>query len=42
MQYPILDKNWLVLFSTEDRIFYKMYGKDWDNFVGHMEENIDT
>jgi len=43
MQYPyFFDKNWLVLFSTEDRIFYKMYGKDWDNFVGHMEENIDT
>ena len=30
MQYPyFFDKNWLVLFSTEDRIFYKMYGKDW-------------
>ena len=43
MQYPyFFDKNWLVLFSTEDRIFYKMYGKDWDNFVSHMEENIDT
>ena len=42
MQYPyFFDKNWLVLFSTEDRIFYKMYGKDWDNFVSHMEENID-
>ena len=43
MQYPyFFDKNWLVLFSTEDRIFYKMYGKNWDNFVSHMEENIDT
>ena len=43
MQYPyFFDKNWLVLFSTEDRIFFKMYGKDWDNFVDHMEENIDT
>ena len=29
MQYPyFFDKNWLVLFSTEDRIFYKMYGKE--------------
>ena len=33
-------KKWLVLFSTEDRIFYKMYGKDWDSFVEHMEENL--
>ena len=41
MQYPyFFDKNWLVLFSAEDRIFYKMYGKDWDNFVSHMEENL--
>ena len=40
MQYPyFFDKNWLVLFSTEDRIFYKMYGKDWDNFISHMQEN---
>ena len=23
MQYPFFDKNWLVLFSTEDRIFTK-------------------
>jgi len=41
MQYPYyFDKNWLVLFSTEDRIFYKMYGKNWDSFVEHMEENL--
>ena len=41
MQYPYyFDKNWLVLFSAEDRIFYKMFGKDWDNFVSHMEENL--
>ena len=41
MQYPyFFDKNWLVLFSTEDRIFYKMYGKEWDNFIQHMEENL--
>lgn len=40
MQYPYyFDKNWLVLFSVEDRIFYKMYGRDWDNFIQHMEEN---
>ena len=42
-QYPyFFNKNHLVLFSTEDRIFYKMYGKDWENFISHMEENIDT
>ena len=41
MQYPyFFDKNWLVLFSTEDRIFYKMYGKEWNNFLQHMEENL--
>jgi len=41
MQYPyFFDKNWLVLFSTEDRIFYKMYGKDWGSFIEHMEENL--
>ena len=41
MQYPYyFEKKWLVLFSTEDRIFYKMYGKDWDSFVEHMEENL--
>tara|TARA_B100000579_G_scaffold406789_1_gene393520 strand:- start:718 stop:1062 length:345 start_codon:yes stop_codon:yes gene_type:complete len=41
MQYPYyFDKQWLILFSTEDRIFYKMYGKDWDNFLSHMEENL--
>jgi len=41
MQYPYyFDKSWLVLFSTEDRIFYKMYGRDWDNFIQHMEENL--
>ena len=41
MQYPYyFDAKWLVLFSTEDRIFYKMYGKEWDNFVAHMEENL--
>ena len=41
MQYPYyFDARWLVLFSTEDRIFYKMYGKEWDNFVAHMEENL--
>ena len=41
MQYPyFFDKSWLVLFSAEDRIFYKMYGRDWDNFIQHMEENL--
>ena len=41
MQYPYyFDKQWLILFSTEDRIFYKMYGKDWENFLSHMEENL--
>lgn len=41
MKYPYyFDNIWLVLFSAEDRIFYKMYGKDWDNFVSHMEENL--
>ena len=41
MQYPYyFDKQWLILFSTEDRIFYKMYGKDWENFLNHMEENL--
>jgi hypothetical protein len=43
MQYPYyFDKKVLVLFSTEDRVFYKMYGKDWDNFIQHMEENLGT
>ena len=36
------DKKVLVLFSTEDRIFYKMFGNEWDNFIQHMEENIGT
>jgi len=41
MQYPYyFDAKWLVLFSSEDRIFYKMYGKDWDNFIEHMKENL--
>ena len=41
MQYPYyFDKQWLILFSTEDRIFYKMYGKDWENFLNHMDENL--
>tara|TARA_B110000046_G_scaffold6837_1_gene7185 strand:- start:1263 stop:1475 length:213 start_codon:yes stop_codon:yes gene_type:complete len=40
MQYPYyFDKKVLVLFSTEDRIFYKMFGNEWDNFIQHMEEN---
>jgi|TARA_B100001094_G_scaffold197244_1_gene191320 hypothetical protein len=43
MQYPYyFDKKVLVLFSTEDRIFYKMFGNKWDNFIQHMEENIGT
>jgi len=41
MQYPYyFDAKWLVLFSTEDRIFYKMYGKNWQSFIEHMEENM--
>ena len=41
MQYPYyFDKQWLILFGTEDRIFYIMYGKDWENFLSHMEENL--
>ena len=41
MQYPYyFEKKWLVLFSTEDRIFFKMYGKEWENFIQHMEENL--
>ena len=41
MKYPyFFNKKWIVLFSTEDRIFYKMYGKDWNNFIQHMEENL--
>ena len=41
MQYPYyFDKRVLVLFSSEDRIFYKMFGNNWDNFIQHMDENL--
>ena len=40
-KYPYyLDRNKLVLFGSEDRIMYKLYGKDLQSWVEHMENNL--
>lgn len=40
-KYPYyISRNELVLFGNEDRIMFKLYGKDLESWVEHMEENI--
>jgi|TARA_R110001606_G_scaffold360895_2_gene513919 hypothetical protein len=40
-QYPYyVTKNQLTLFGSEDRIMYKMYGKDLNAWIEHMEEQL--
>lgn len=40
-KYPYyISKHTLVLFGEEDRILFKLYGKNLDAWVEHMEENI--
>lgn len=40
-RYPYyISKRELVLYGTEDRMLYKLYGHDLDAWVEHMEENI--
>lgn len=40
-KYPYyIDRNKLVLFGSEDRIMFKLYGKDLNAWVEHMETNI--
>ena len=40
-QYPYyFTKNQLILFGSEDRIMYKLYGKNLDAWIEHMEEQL--
>lgn len=40
-QYPYyIDRKQLILFNTEDRILYKLYGHDLQAWAEHMEENL--
>jgi hypothetical protein len=40
-RYPYyISKRELVLYSSEDRMLYKLYGHDLDAWVEHMKENI--
>lgn len=40
-QYPYyISKRELILYGTEDRMLYKLYGHDLDAWVEHMKENI--
>jgi|TARA_R110000868_G_scaffold1415_5_gene11105 hypothetical protein len=40
-KYPYyIDRNYLVLFGTEDRIMFKLYGKDLEAWMEHMEHNL--
>lgn len=39
-KYPYyISKRELVLYGSEDRMLYKLYGHDLDAWVEHMEEN---
>lgn len=41
-KYPYyIDRSRLILFGEEDRILFKLYGKDLDAWVEHMEENLE-
>jgi hypothetical protein len=41
MQYPYyVDNRLLVLFGSEDRIMFKLYGKDMTAWMSHMETNL--
>lgn len=40
-KYPYyIDRMRIVLFGEEDRILFKLYGKDLEAWVEHMEENL--
>ena len=40
-KYPYyIARHELVLFGNEDRIMFKLYGKNLDSWIEHMEENI--
>lgn len=40
-KYPYyIDRVKIVLYGEEDRILYKLYGKDIEAWVEHMEENL--
>ena len=40
-KYPYyIDRQHLILFGTEDRIMFKLYGKDLDAWMEHMETNL--
>jgi len=40
-KYPYyIDRNRLVLFGSEDRIMFKLYGKDLVAWAEHMETNL--
>ena len=41
-KYPYyIDRSRLILFGEEDRILFKLYGKDLDAWVEHMEQNLE-
>jgi len=40
-KYPYyIDRARIILFGEEDRILFKLYGKDLEAWVEHMEENL--
>lgn len=40
-QYPYyISKREIVLYGSEDRMLYKLYGHDLDAWIEHMKENI--
>lgn len=40
-KYPYyIDRKRLILFGEEDRIMFKLYGKNLEAWVEHMEENL--
>jgi len=40
-QYPYyISRRELILYGSEDRMLYKLYGHDLDAWVEHMEENL--
>lgn len=42
-KYPYyISRRELVLYGSEDRMLYKLYGHDLDAWVEHMKENIEN
>ena len=41
-KYPFyISRRELILYGSEDRVLYKLYGHDLDAWVEHMEENLE-